>query len=65
MVGVAAPPVATMPVSDGMEKYAASHAAGAAVVIDASLVSVTVRLEFAAIVKGVAKAWIEPLVEVE
>lgn len=55
MVAVAAPPVATIPVSDGMEKYAASHAAGAAVVINASLVIVTVRLALAATVSAVVK----------
>jgi hypothetical protein len=42
VVTVAEPPVAATPVSDGSEKNVPSHAAGAAVVIDASLVGVTV-----------------------
>lgn len=64
VVAVAAPPVATMPVSEGMEKYAASQAAGAAVVIDASLVIVTVRLELAATVIALVKVCTLPLVPV-
>ena len=41
VVDVAAPPVAVTPVSDGIEKYVLTHAAGAAAVMLASLVSVT------------------------
>ena len=40
---LAAPPIAAMPVSDGIEKNVFSQAAGAADVIEASLVSVTVK----------------------
>ena len=43
VVDVAAPPVAVTPVSDGMEKNEFSHAAGAAAVMLASLVSVTTK----------------------
>lgn len=64
MVAVAAPPVATMPVSDGIEKYAASQAAGAAVVMEASLVMVTVRLEAAATMRELVRLWTLPLVPV-
>ncbi len=46
---------AVTPVSDGSEKYAASHAAGAAAVMLASLVNVTVRLELAPITSGVVR----------
>ena len=42
VVTTAAPPVAVTPVSDGIEKKVFSHAAGAEVVMLASLVSVTV-----------------------
>jgi hypothetical protein len=41
-VTVAAPPEAAIPVSDGIEKNVASHAAGAVNAIAASLVNVTV-----------------------
>jgi hypothetical protein len=64
VVAVAAPPVATIPVSDGIEKYAASHAAGAANVIDASLVIVTVRLALAPTVSAEVSVWTLPLVPV-
>jgi hypothetical protein len=47
VVGVAAPPVAVTPVIAGIEKKVFSHAAGAAEVIEASLVSVTVNGLFA------------------
>jgi len=52
---VAAPPVATTPVSDGIEKNVAAHAAGAAVVIDASFVNVTVSDPLAATVSAVVR----------
>ena len=53
-MAVAAPPVAATPVRGGIERYVASQAAGAEVVIEASLVSVTVNVPFAATVRGVA-----------
>lgn len=58
------PPVATMPVSAGMEKYAPSQAAGADVVMVASLVSVTVSVPLSATVSGAASVWTLPDVEV-
>jgi putative effector of murein hydrolase len=60
VVAVAVPPVATTPVNDGIEKYVAAHAAGAAVVIDASFVKVTVSEPLAATVSGVVNVWTLP-----
>jgi hypothetical protein len=52
VVGVAAPPVAVTPVSDGIEKYVASQAAGADAVIVASFVSVTMSVPEPATVRA-------------
>ncbi len=49
-----------MPVSEGSEKYVPSHAAGAADVMVASLVKVTVNVPFAATVSGVVNVWADP-----
>jgi hypothetical protein len=69
VVADAAPPVAATPVRDGIEKYVLAHAAGAAVVMLASLVNVTVSGLFAwplaATVIGVVSVWLLPLVAVE
>jgi hypothetical protein len=64
VVGVAAPPVAVTPVSDGIEKYVASQAAGADAVIDASFVSVTVSEPEAATVRADVSECELPLVPV-
>jgi hypothetical protein len=68
-VTVAAPPVAVTPISEGIEKYVASQAAGADVVIDASFVSVTVmglfELPDGPTVMGVVKVCELPLVAFE
>ena len=52
---MAAPPVAITPVNDGIEKYVAAQADGAASVIDTSLVNVTVSDAFAPTVRAVLK----------
>ena len=65
VVAVAAPPLAAMPVSDGIEKNVFSHAAGAALVIDESLVKVTVNVPLAATVNGVVNVCALPDVPVE
>jgi hypothetical protein len=69
IVAVAAPPVAVIPVSDGIEKYVASQAAGAALAMLASFVSVTVNGLFpwpeAATVSAVVSVCELPLVAVE
>lgn len=69
MVGVPGPPVALTPVRAGIEKYVASQAAGAEVVMLASLVSVTVSgllaFPLPPTTKGVVKVWELPLVAVE
>ena len=54
-----------MPVSDGMEKNVAAHAKGAAAVIDASLVKVTVSEPLPATVSGVVSVWTLPETPVE
>lgn len=58
-----------MPVSDGMEKYVFSQAAGADAVIDASLVKVTVKgslaFPMAPTTSGVVKVCALPDVVVE
>jgi hypothetical protein len=68
-VAAAAPPVAVTPVKDGIEKYVFSHAAGAAAVILASLVSVTANglppWPEAATVSGVVSVCELPLDPVE
>jgi hypothetical protein len=60
VVAVAAPAEAAMPVSEGNEKYVPSHAAGAAAVIVASLVKVTVKVPLPATVRGVANVCAVP-----
>jgi hypothetical protein len=64
VVGVAAPPDAVTPVSDGIEKNVASQAAGAAAVIAASFVSVTVSVPLAATVSALVSVCELPLVPV-
>jgi hypothetical protein len=63
------PPVAVMPVNDGMEKNVLAHARGADSPMEASLVSVTVSgllaLPLAATVSAVVNVWLLPLVVVE
>jgi hypothetical protein len=65
-VAVAAPPVAATPVSAGIEKKELSHAAGAEVLMLASLVSVTasglLACPLAATIRGVVSVWALPLV---
>lgn len=69
VVDVADPPVAVTPVSDGMEKYVPSHAAGAAAVMLASFVRVTtsglLADPLAPTVTGVVRVCELPLVAVE
>jgi hypothetical protein len=68
VVEVAAPPVAVTPVSDGIEKYVLAQAAGAAEVIEASLVKVTTKglfaCPFAPTVTGLVRVCDDPLVAV-
>ena len=64
VVAVAVLADATTPVSEGSEKYVPSHAAGAAEVMVASLVNVTVKVPLPATVTGVASVWAVPDVEV-
>jgi hypothetical protein len=64
VVAVAAPPVAVTPVNAGIEKNVWAQASGAAAVIDASLVNVTVKVPLAATVSGVVKVCDVPDVEV-
>jgi hypothetical protein len=64
-VAVPAPAVAATAVSDGIEKKVFSHAAGAAVVMLASLVSVAVSVALAPTTSGVVRVWALPLVPVE
>ncbi len=68
MVAVAAPPVAVTSVSAGIEKQVLAQAAGAAAVMLASLVRVTVRRllawPLAATVRGLVNVWELPLVVV-
>jgi hypothetical protein len=68
-LAVAVPPVAATAVRDGMEKNVFSHAAGAAAVMLASFVTVTVSgllaWPLAATVIGVVSVWEVPLVAVE
>jgi hypothetical protein len=54
------PADAAIPVSEGNEKNVPSHAAGAAEVMIASLVNVTVKVPLAATVTGVASVCAEP-----
>jgi hypothetical protein len=65
VVAVAAPPVAVTPVSDGIEKYVATHAAGTARVMLASLVIVTVSVPDAATVSADVSVCEVPLVALE
>jgi len=69
-MAVAPPPLAATPVSDGIEKYVFSQAAGADDDIRASSVSVTVSvpsplLLAAATVSGVRRVTAVPLVDVD
>lgn len=66
LVVAVAPAVAeaVTPVSDGIEKNVFSQAAGLAVVMLASLVNVTVRVEFAPTISGVVRVCELPLVPV-
>jgi len=70
-VADAAPPVAAIPVSAGIEKYVASQTAGALDVMLASSVNVTTStplpplLVAAATVSGDVNVWALPLVDVE
>ena len=63
------PPVAVIPVSDGMEKYVLAHAIGADELMNASSPNVTTSglfaLPLAATVNGVVRVWLLPLVAVE
>jgi hypothetical protein len=65
VVATAEPPLAVMPVKDGIERYALAQAAGAEAPMVASLVKVTVRgllgAPLAATVSGVVKVWELPL----
>jgi hypothetical protein len=65
VVALPDPPVATTPVNAGIEKYAASHAAGDDVDIVASLVSVTVSVAFVATVRALVSVCTLPEVAVE
>jgi hypothetical protein len=69
VVAVAAPPVALTAVSDGIEKKVFSHATGAAAVMEASLVKVTVKGLFgwpeAATVRALVRVCELPLTAVE
>jgi len=68
VVDVAAPPVAVMPVSEGMEKNVLAHAAGDVADMRASLVSVTtsglLAAPLAPTVNGAVRVWELPLVAV-
>jgi hypothetical protein len=69
VVAVAAPPVAVSPVSDGIEKYVLTQAAGAAAVMLASFVKVTVKgllaCPLALTVRALLRVWELSLVDVE
>ena len=69
VVAVAAPPVAVTPVSDGIEKYVLTQAAGAAAVMLASFVKVTVKgllaCPLALTVRALLRVWELSLVDVE
>jgi methylglyoxal synthase len=64
VVTVAAPPVAVTPVSDGIEKNVPSQATGAAAVMVASFVSVTLSVPLAATVSALLSVCELPLVPV-
>jgi hypothetical protein len=61
VVAVPPPAVAITPVSDGMEKYVFSQAAGAATVMLASASSSIVKVAFAPTTTGVVKVCALPL----
>jgi len=69
LVEVAAPPVAVIPVNEGIEKNVFSHAAGAVRPMLATLVSVTtsglLACPLAPTVRGVVSVWEVPLEPVE
>jgi len=69
VVEVAAPPLAVTPVSEGMENQVPAHAAGAALVMEASLVMVTTKgslaWPLAPTVTALVKVCEEPLVVLE
>src|SRR5580698_10369 len=68
VVETADPPLAVMPVRDGIERYAPAHANGADAPMVASLVSVTASglsgAPLAPTVSGVVSAWELPLTDV-